>query len=543
MSEILQAKIVDITDDGRSIAKHNGAVYFTVGGVVGDTVQLQITAQKSNYFEAEIVDTLIPSSFRCESNCAHSQLCGGCSLREYSYPGQIAVKEKALTEKIKRALRDDGFHVDKVIRSEQPDFYRNNVQLKCAVKDGNLNIGFFERNSHTVVDAPHCRLLPEIMRRIVTNIKVLFQNQLADKNPYRDVLFDNLQEIMLRTDNTETKVQIIFIYGIYFKGDALEKTAADRFRDALTALLQDSSVVSVYVQDASGKLLHLFGEQFLHISLGERQFRISPHSFFQVNTKQAEKLFTEVREQLTPHKNDGVFDLFCGVGSISLSIAPAVKKIIGIEIGKDAVKNATENARLNHINNAEFIAGDVEKIFTPQFLARHSFDQTKIVVDPPRAGVGKKTLQFIARSNVSKIVYVSCNPATLARDLKILTASGYALAHTTLVDMFPYTSHIETVATLSKLNTEHHLDLEIGEDELSEIDFSKDACYEEIKKFVLGKYGLKVSSLYIAQVKRKHGLIERENYNISKKENQRVPNCPEEKEKAIEDALKYFGMI
>ena len=543
MSEILQAKIVDITDDGRSIAKHNGAVYFTVGGVVGDTVQLQITAQKSNYFEAEIVDTLIPSPFRCESNCAHSELCGGCSLREYSYHGQIAVKEKALTEKIKRALRDDGFHVDKVIRSEQTDFYRNNVQLKCAVKDGNLNIGFFERNSHTVVDAPHCRLLPEIMRRIVANIKVLFQNQLADKNPYRDVLFDDLQEIMLRTDNTETKVQIIFIYGIYFKGDALEKTAADRFRDVLTALLQDSSVVSVYVQDASGKLLHLFGEQFLHISLGGRQFRISPHSFFQVNTKQAEKLFTEVREQLTPHKNDGVFDLFCGVGSISLSIAPAVKKIIGIEIGKDAVKNATENARLNHINNAEFIAGDVEKIFTSQFLARHSFDQTKIVVDPPRAGVGKKTLQFIARSNVSKIVYVSCNPATLARDLKILTASGYALAHTTLVDMFPYTSHIETVATLSKLNTEHHLDLEIGEDELSEIDFSKDASYGEIKKFVLGKYGLKVSSLYIAQVKRKHGLIERENYNINKKENQRVPNCPEEKEKAIEDALKYFGMI
>ena len=452
MSEILQAKIVDITDDGRSIAKHNGAVYFTVGGVVGDTVQLKITAQKPNYFEAEIVDTLIPSPFRCESNCAHSQLCGGCSLREYSYRGQIAVKEKALTEKIKRALRDDGFHVDKVIRSEQTDFYRNNVQLKCAVKDGNLNIGFFERNSHTVVDAPHCRLLPEIMRKIVASIKVLFQNQLADKNPYRDVLFDNFQEIMLRTDNTETKVQIIFIYGIYFKGDALEKTAADRFRDALTALLQDSSVVSVYVQDASGKLLHLFGEQFLHISLGGRQFRISPHSFFQVNTKQAEKLFTEVREQLTPHKNDGVFDLFCGVGSISLGIAPAVKKIIGIEIGKDAVKNATENARLNHINNAEFIAGDVEKIFTPQFLARHSFDQTKIVVDPPRAGVGKKALQFIARSNVSKIVYVSCNPATLARDLKILTASGYALAHTTLVDMFPYTSHVESVVSMTKID-------------------------------------------------------------------------------------------
>ena len=166
-----------------------------------------------------------------------------------------------------------------------------------------------------------------------------------------------------------------------------------------------------------------------------------------------------------------------------------------------------------------------------------------VTVDPPRAGLDKEIIKTLAKTKIKNIIYISCNPQTLARDIKRFMDRGYELREIKAVDMFPQTMHVETVALLYKLNTEHHLDIEIGEDELSEIDFSKDATYGEIKKYVLDKYGLKVSSLYIAQIKRKHGLIERENYNFSKKENQRVPNCPEEKEKAIEDALEHFGMI
>ncbi|MDU3192346.1 MAG: methyltransferase domain-containing protein, partial [Finegoldia magna] len=237
-------------------------------------------------------------------------------------------------------------------------------------------------------------------------------------------------------------------------------------------------------------------------------------------------------------KDKLVFDLYSGTGTITQMLAGSAKKVIGVEIVEEAVEAARENAKLNGIKNVEFIAEDVLKV-----LDSLEKNPDIIVLDPPREGINPKAIERIIDFSPEKFLYISCNPVTQVRDLKVFEEGGYKIEEIEIIDQFPKTSHVETVALLSKLNTEHHLDIEIGEDELSEIDFSKDATYGEIKKYVLDKYGLKVSSLYIAQIKRKHGIIERKNYNFSKKENQRVPNCPEEKEKAIEDALEHFGMI
>ena len=460
MQEIIQAEIVDITDDGRSIAKRNGTVYFIEGGVVGDIVHLHVTAQKQNYYEAEIVNTVASSPYKVSSECECSKKCGGCSLRECSYDGQIAIKEKLLTEKIKRALHKDNFKIDKVIRSDKVNFYRNTVQLKCAVQNGKLQLGFFARNSHIIVTAQRCFLLPEIMQKAVDTLKASFQN-------LNDILhFDSMNEIILRTNNTEDALQLIFVYQNFPQKNMCAEANLHNWIKIIESVMSNLNIVSFYAQDVSGNMQLLFGEKFLHTKLCGVKFQLSPNSFFQVNTKQAEKLFDEVLTQLSPESDDFVFDLFCGVGSISLIVAPHVKKVVGVEIVKDAIQNAAANARLNENTNAEFILGNVEKIFTDDFISERKNAATKIIVDPPRAGISKKVLDKIIATRASKIIYVSCNPATLARDLKILTGGGYALTHTTMLDMFPHTSHIETVALLSKLDVDKHIDVKIKLDEL-----------------------------------------------------------------------------
>ena len=237
-----------------------------------------------------------------------------------------------------------------------------------------------------------------------------------------------------------------------------------------------------------------------------------------------------------------VYDIYGGTGSLGTVYAEQGATVKVFEINETAKNYGLKQTKLNCLSDKfEYFLGDANKT-VPENL-KYLKKPDLIITDPPRKGLTKKLIENLAKTNCKNWIYLSCDPATLARDLKTILSLGYNILSVQALDMFPWTTNVETVALLSKLNTEHHLDIEIGEDELSEIDFSKDATYGEIKKYVLDKYGLKVSSLYIAQIKRKHGLIERENYNFSKKENQRVPNCPEEKEKAIEDALEHFGMI
>ena len=293
----------------------------------------------------------------------------------------------------------------------------------------------------------------------------------------------------------------------------------------------------------------LYGQDFFYEELLGLRFKITPFSFFQTNSLGAEVLYQTAREFIgdaLPSGTDAdiaehgkiVFDLYSGTGTIAQMLSPVAKKVIGVEIIEEAVEAAKENVQLNGLHNCEFIAGDVLKVID-------SIEEKPdyIVLDPPRDGINPKALEKIIRYNVPQMVYISCKPTSLARDLEVLQARGYEVKKICCVDMFPSTVHVETVCLLSKLNVKHHIEVEITMDELDLTAAESKATYDEIKAYVLEKFGFKVSQLYIAQIKRKCGIIERKNYNQSKKEDAKVPKCPPEKEAAIMDALKHFQMI
>lgn len=510
-------EISDFDFKGLGMTKLNGKPVFLDAGVIGDEVEFVLTKNKKNFSKGKITKIIKKSKDRVESPCPYFKECGGCDFLNYSDEKELRWKEKDVNKNLNR-LAELNIEVQEVIDSPEKIKYRNNMQFQ--VRDG--KIGLFAKNSKEIIPIKNC-----IMQRDSANevLRIMWK--------YKKL--KDLKRIGIRT-NYKGEVLLILV----------SKKGKLEIKDILSDLI-DLGVRSIYINYNKEDRTHysrefekIFGDDSIEEELLEIKYKISPESFFQINRLATEELYKKAIEYLDPKENDKIYDLYCGVGSISLSVARRECDVTGIEIVDSAVDDARENAENNKIE-ARFVKGSAEEAIEKLWEEEKKYPN-KIIVDPPRKGLHEKLVNFLKENPVDRIVYISCNPATQARDLKSLKEI-YNVEKVALVNLFPNTAHAETVALLSKLNTEHHLDIEIGEDELSEIDFSKDATYGEIKKYVLDKYGLKVSSLYIAQIKRKHGLIERENYNFSKKENQRVPNCPEEKEKAIEDALEHFGMI
>ena len=290
----------------------------------------------------------------------------------------------------------------------------------------------------------------------------------------------------------------------------------------------------------AGDFHTLWGREFIRDSLGGIVYELAPQAFYQINPPQAEKLYRKAVEYAAP-EGKTVLDMYCGAGTISLFLAKAAKQVIGAEIIPEAVENARENARRNGIENAGFICADASEA-AEKFL-RDGVRPEVVVVDPPRKGMDEAAVRALCGMEPDRVVYVSCNPATLARDITVFNSCGYELKCAEAVDMFPRTSHVETVCLLSKLQSKEHIEIEVKMDELDLTAAESKATYEEIKAYVLEHSGMKVSSLYIAQVKQKCGIIERENYNKPKSEDAKQPQCPPEKEKAIMEALNHFGML
>jgi len=511
-----RSKITDFDFKGLGIAKINGVPVFLNGGVIGDEVEFIITKKKKNFYKGKILKIIKKSKDRVSSPCPYFKKCGGCDFLTYKDESELNWKKRNVNKNLKKIAGLD-LKVEEVIDSDEKIHYRNNMQFQ--VKDG--IIGLYEKNSKNIVEIDDCIMQKESANKALRIMKN----------------YKNLKELKGIGIRTNYKDEVLLIL--------VSKKGKIEIKSILSNLI-DSGVKSIYLnynssdKHYSREFEKIYGENYIEEKILDLNYKVSPQSFFQINRSATEKLYEKAIEYLEIKEDDKVFDLYCGVGSISLSVAKKGAEVIGIEIVESAVENARKNADNNKIE-ARFAKGAAEDIIE-RLWQEERISPNKIIVDPPRRGLDEKLVNFLKENPVERIVYISCNPATQARDLKSLK-EVYKVEKISLVNLFPETAHVETVALLSKLNTEHHLDIEIGEDELSEIDFSKDATYGEIKKYVLDKYGLKVSSLYIAQIKRKHGLIERENYNFSKKENQRVPNCPEEKEKAIEDALEHFGMI
>ena len=407
------------------------------------------------------------------------------------------------------------------------------------MQDGELKIGFFSPHSHRVVHCPDCLLQPTEFADILgvfTDYIKQFNVPVYDETAHKGLL----RHIYLRKGEKSGEIMACAV----INGRSLP--AEDKFVQMLTSRNQNikSIIINSNTKDTNvilgGECRTLWGSDCITDILCSLRFRISPLSFYQVNRTQAERLYNKAAEYASLTGNETVLDLYCGAGTIGLSMASKAKKLIGVEIVPEAIEDAKANARLNGIENAEFICGDAAA--AAQIIKSKGVRPNVIVLDPPRKGCSPDMLETAAAMQPERIVYVSCDPATLARDCGAFASLGYSAVKATPVDMFPRTGHVETVVQLSQRKPDAYIDIDLDLDELDITAAESKATYEEIKEYVLNKFGLKVSTLNIAQAKAKNGIIERECYNKGK-DGHRAPNCPKEKEDAIIDALKYFKMI
>ncbi len=536
---------VDTASESTVPAAPASAVLFVKDAVIGDTVQVKIMKAKKNYAYAKLEKVLEPSPFRVAPRCPISRQCGGCQLQAVAYEKQLEFKEQKIRSSL---IRIGGFSPElidgtkePIIGMENPWRYRNKAQFPFGTdREGNVITGFYAGRTHTIIPNTDCALgVPE-------NREVL-ERLLFFMKKHRITAYDEttgaglVRHALIRKGFATGQLMVCLI----LNGTKLPA------EDELARLLWEipgmtSLTVNVNTERTNvimGKKLRLLcGQGWIEDRIGEITFRISPLSFYQVNPVQTNRLYSQALQYAGLTGQETVWDLYCGIGTISLFLAQKAKRVYGVEIVPEAIQDAKENAERNGITNAEFYVGRAEEVL-PRMYEEEGVSADVIVVDPPRKGCDEKCLETMVKMQPEKIVYVSCDPATLARDLKYLAENGYGLEKWRGCDMFGGTGHVETVVLLSKLNTKQHIEVELNLDELDLTSAESKATYEEIKTYVLEHTGLKVSHLYIAQVKQKYGIIERENYNKPKSVNSRQPKCPSEKEAAITEALKHFGMI
>ena len=510
-------EIIDFDFKGLGMTKVDGLPVFLDGGVIGDEVEFLITKKKKNFCKGKILNIRKKSKDRVKSPCPYFKECGGCDFLNYSDEMELKWKEEDVNKNLEKIAGLD-IKVEEVFDSLEKTHYRNNMQFQ--VQDG--LIGLYGKNSKDIVAIKNC-----IMQRDIAN-EVL-------KIMWRFRKLKDLKRIVIRT-NYKGEVLLILV----------TRDGEVEIKDVLPDLI-DAGVKSIYLNYNAGDKFHysrefekIYGEDAIGEKLLDINYKISPESFFQINRLSTEKLYQKAIEFLEPKEEDIIYDLYCGVGSISLSVAKSKAQVIGIEIVDSAVDDARINAENNSIE-ARFIKGAAEEAIE-KLWEEEKISPNKIIVDPPRKGLDEKMVNFLKENPVERIVYISCNPATQARDLKSLK-EVYRVEKVALVNLFPNTAHCETVALLSKLDVDKHINIEIELDELDLTSAESKATYAQIKEYVWNKFELKVPTLYIAQIKRKCGIELREHYNKSKKEKQIIPQCTPEKEEAIMDALRHFKMI
>ena len=538
-NDIITLTITDLTAEAMGVGRYEGMAVFVPLSAVGDQLRVRIVKVQKTLCYGIIEEILSPSPARTEPLCPVYGKCGGCSLRHISYEEECRHKQHLVYENMQRI---GGISVPETpfVPSPREARYRNKAQFPLVQTPDGVRAGFYASRSHRVIPCEDCLLQPEIFSEIVH-----FLEKFIDRfhiPVYEEATGKGLvRHLYLRRGEVSGEVMLCLVI------NGSEFPHCGQFVNAVTARFPEiSSIILNINREKTNVVLGrknrlLYGKDHISDTLCGVKFDLSPMTFYQVNHDGAEQLYRIAGEFAALQPEDILLDLYCGAGTIGLSLAHQVKEVIGVEIVPDAVKNAAENARKNGIENARFFCGDAAA--AAEQLAHEGIRPTVILIDPPRKGCSPELLDTIAGMAPDRLVYVSCNSATLARDAALLLQKGYQIRRLQAVDMFPRTAHVETVVLLSKLNTKQHVEVELNLDELDLTAAESKATYDEIKAYVLEKHGLKVSSLYISQVKRKCGLDVGQNYNLSKKENAKVPQCPPEKEAAIMEALKHFQMI
>ena len=534
----LTLEITGYTAEGMGVARWEGRVVFIPGTILGERWEVQLLKVKTNVAWGRAVRLLAPSPERVALDCPLAGRCGGCQYRHMTYEEELRAKRQRVQDALTR-VGGVSLELPQVLGAETPLRYRNKVQFPVAWEKRGLAVGYYRARSHDVLDVDDCLLQPEA----VTTLRRAFKGWMER---YRVPAYDEgtcqglIRHLYVRTNQAGEALCCVVANGTRLPHapelvQALRQAVPTLAGLVLNTNTKDTNVI------LGPNYRTIWGRDFLEERLCGMTFRLSVPSFFQINRAQTERLYAQALEFAGLTGRETVLDLYCGIGTISLALAQRAGQVIGAEIVPEAVQDAQANAARNQVDNARFLCGDAgEAAFQ---LAAEGVRPQVICVDPPRKGLAPEVPEILASMAPDRIVYVSCDPATLARDVKRFGELGYPAVKAQAVDLFPRTAHVETVVLLSKLNTKQHIEVELNLDELDLTAAESKATYDEIKAYVLEKYGLKVSSLYISQVKRKCGLDMGQNYNLSKKEDAKVPQCPPEKEAAIVEALKHFHMI
>ena len=533
---VYTAVIDGYSSEGLGIARVNGAVVFVPHAVRGEEIDLRITKVMKTSCTGEIVKIHNPSPERMEPECPYAGKCGGCAYRHLTYPEELWTKRQRVQDALTRIGGLD-LTVEEILGAKNPEHYRNKSQYPVGA-DG--SIGFFQARTHKVVPIRRC----------------LIQTEAADRTAQAVGEWMRRYKISAYDETTGKGLVRHVCVRVNRKGESLCCVVVNGNKVPREPEL--AAYVTVAVPHTVGVLLNsntrrgnvvlgdkyrtLFGRNYLMDTLCGLEFKLSMPSFYQVNRDQAEVLYGKALKFAGLTGNETVLDLYCGIGTITLCLAKAAKRVIGAEIVPPAIRDAKENALRNHIENAEFFCGDAADIAAK--LESDGLRPDVVTVDPPRKGLAPEVIASVAAMGPEKVVYVSCDPATLGRDVKIFREFGYEAKRAAAVDMFPGTAHVETVVLLSKGEVDSKkIRVEFSLEDMDMSEFQDGATYTQIKDYVLEHTGLKVSSLYISQIKRKCGIGVGKNYNLPKSEDSRQPQCPPGKEKAIREAFKYFGMI
>ena len=535
-----RAEITGTASDGRGIARIDGQVVFVPGAIPGEICLVKIVNIGKHAAHAELLRVDQPSEHRIVPDCPYYPACGGCALRHMDYAMELEIKRQRVYDALSRI---GGYTPEtlEITGAAETEEYRNKVQYPVQEQNGKSVAGFYSGGTHHIIPISHCRIQPDCADRVrsaVLDWMTRHHISAYDETAHRGCV----RHIYLRCGAVSGEILVCIIANCRKLPHA----------EALVETLRASEAGIVCIQfspnEKRGNTIlgptveTLWGPGYLEDELCGLRFRLSAAAFYQVNHDQAELLYEKALDYAGLTGTETVLDLYCGTGTITLCLARKARHAIGVEVVPAAIADAKENAARNGLaDRAEFFCMDAGQ--AAQKFAADGTQPDVIVVDPPRKGISGDVIEAIAAMSPQRVVYVSCDPATLARDIALLRGKGYWPQKAEAVDLFPRCAHVETVCLLSKLQSKDHIEIEVKMDEMDLTSAESKATYDEIREYVFEHTGLKVSHLYIAQVKQKYGIIERENYNKPKSENAKQPQCPPEKEKAITEALKHFGMI
>ena len=543
-NQILTLCIERLSSDGSGVAHSpDGETVFVPGAAPGDEADVRIVKDCKRYAFGILDHLRTPSPDRIPVDCAVAGPCGGCSLRHLDYTAELRAKQENVTDAFRRIGGLDVPVLD-ICPSPEVDRYRNKVQLPVGLdKNGNPCIGFYAGRTHRIVPCPDCKLQPGVLNDIGNALCRFFAEN--GIQPYNEETGRGLvRHIFLRRGAHSGQIMVCLVCTRlnFPHAEALCTRLREQFADIATILL---NVNSKNTNVILGTETHtLYGPGYIEDTLCGVPVQLGPLSFYQVNTLAAERLYGIAAQyaQLTP--DDLLLDLYCGMGTIGLSMVDHCRELVGVEIVPEAIESAKANAaRMGDAVAAKscFFCADAGQAATR--LAAEGLHPDVVMLDPPRKGCDEATLSAVVRMAPRRVVYVSCNPATAARDAAWLEQNGYHAEKVQPVDLFPRTKHCEAVLLLTKLNVDRHVEVEVSMDELDVTAAESKATYDQIRDYVWEHHQLKVSNLYIAQVKEKCGIKKRENYNKPKSNYNRQPRCPSEKETAIRDALKFYKII